>query len=808
MRVMQNVLFLFLLFLGCDEYVKKEKTIYQYVPQNTFSLIQINESTSFKELLNFSTFKPFVPKNDNLLKLSPILQDNLDKVSLICFSSLGKDKFSTTLIHEKTQDSIILNANISNYSGYDIVEKKINKTIFFKVLLEKNEIISDSKLTIENIIRNYNANQNGMNNKQFFEAINSFNDSSIFNLLFNKEVNSYFKESIPYTKLLPSFNENWIAMDGNNFSRSVTLDGITYTKDSIPSKIGVYGGMKHESFKAIEIIPKNFNSLISFPTENIPQLNEKLKQYRIYNNLPHKTELLKNISSIDELSIVDFDRGMSIFIHKSNEIDQLINTEKLDKSYRSIKYGITDNFHSGVSTILEFLEINFKSNYTAKIGDYIIYTDSESIVKSIISSYKDGNIIQNDINFSSLLDKLSNVNSGIWVSKTESLNKKENNSNFNFDSKKFPLVAIQWINDIDFAHIHLRFGKNQPKINKNNISNIAEIITESNISSYPQWLKNHRTKRYDISFQDDKNTLYLYSDRGKLFWKKQLDEKIIGKIYQVDLYKNKRLQMAFRTKNRFIILDRNGNIVKPFNIKIDGDDNSQPLAVFDYDKNRNYRFLLAQKKNLIMLDRKGKKVKGFKYTKTKQPLVFPPKHIRIKGKDFIVLQLNNEEIKILNRRGETGLKINSKISKSKNPIWQYLNTFTTSDKEGNLVQIDTRGNIIKTPEDWSENHLLEMTSKTLVSISENILTIRGIPVKLPYGNYTRPKIFNIKNKLLISVTDKDAQKVYLFSSNGNQVNGFPVYGTDSVDIIANNGDDSFGLIVQSESNGIIIYKIN
>jgi len=124
MRVMQNVLFLFLLFLCCDEYVKKEKTIYQYVPQNTFSLIQINESTSFKELLNFSTFKPFVPKNDNLLKLSPIIQDNLDKVSLICFSSLGKDKFSTTLIHEKTPDSIILNANISNYSCYDIEEKK------------------------------------------------------------------------------------------------------------------------------------------------------------------------------------------------------------------------------------------------------------------------------------------------------------------------------------------------------------------------------------------------------------------------------------------------------------------------------------------------------------------------------------------------------------------------------------------------------------------------------------------------------------------------------------------------------------
>ena len=808
MRVLQNILCLLLLFLSCEEYTKKEKTIYQYIPQNTFSLIQINEKVSFKELINYSTFKPFIPKNDNLIKLSPIIEDNSNKIALICFSSLGKDKFSTTLIHEKTPDSFFLNTNISKYSGYDIIEKKINKTIFFKVFLEKNEIISDSKLTIENIIRNYNSNQNGMNSKQFFEAINSFNDSSIFNLLINKEVNSFFRESIPYTKLLPSFNENWIAMDGNDFSRSIALDGITYTKDSIPSKIGVYGGMKHESFKATEIIPKNFNSLISFPTENIPQLTEKLKQYSVYNNIPLKTELLKDISSIDELSIVDFDQGMSIFIHKSNEIDQLINTEKLDKSYRSIKYGITDIFPSGISIILEFLEINFEPNYTSKIGDYILFTDSESLAKSIISSFKDGNTIQNDLNFSNLLDKLSDVNSGIWVHKTESLNKKENNSKFNFDFKNFPLVAIQWINDIDFAHLHLRFGKNQPRINKNNIVNIAEIITESNISSYPQWLKNHRTKGYDISFQDDKNILYLYSDSGKLFWKKQLNEKIIGKISQVDLYKNKRFQMAFRTKSQFIILDRNGNIVKPFNIKIDGDDNSQPLAVFDYDKNRKYRFLLAQKKKLIMLDGKGKRVKGFKYTKTKQPLVFPPKHIKIKGKDFIVLQLDNEEIKILNRRGEIALRIDSKISKSKNPIWQYLNTFTTSDKEGNLVQIDTRGNIIKSPEDWSENHLLEMTTKTLVSISENTLTIKGIPVKLPYGNYTRPKIFYINNKLLISVTDKDAQKVYLFSSNGNPINGFPIYGTDSVDIIANKDDDSLRLIVQSESNGMIIYKIN
>ena len=37
---------------------------------------------------------------------------------------------------------------------------------------------------------------------------------------------------------------------------------------------------------------------------------------------------------------------------------------------------------------------------------------------------------------------------------------------------------------------------------------------------------------------------------------KQLTGKIQGLIQQVDLYKNGRLQMAFRTEDRFYILDR------------------------------------------------------------------------------------------------------------------------------------------------------------------------------------------------------------------------------------------------------------
>ena len=60
--------------------------------------------------------------------------------------------------------------------------------------------------------------------------------------------------------------------------------------------------------------------------------------------------------------------------------------------------------------------------------------------------------------------------------------------------------------------------------------------------------------------------------------------------------------MAFRTENRFYVLDRNGKFVPPFDKKVSSEAPVQPLAVFDYDQSRNYRFVLAQGKSVQMLD--------------------------------------------------------------------------------------------------------------------------------------------------------------------------------------------------------------
>ena len=416
--------------------------------------------------------------------------------------------------------------------------------------------------------------------------------------------------------------------------------------------------------------------------------------------------------------------------------------------------------------------------------------------------------------YNSFKENLASKSSIFWIAQTKALidlwkNKKENKNPWSqLDTESYPYIAFQGAVENDFMHLHLRIHKNDLEVKQNDVSNQYLLQTESPLSAAPQWLKNHRTKGMDVLVQDVNNKLYLFSDKGNLYWKKQLPGQIQGSVQQIDLYKNKRLQMAFRTEDHFFVLDRNGKIVKPFSIKIPATDPIQPLAVFDYDQRRDYRFVLAQGKSVRMYDNKGKRVSGFTFKKTKTPIINPPVHIRIDKKDYIAVQEESGKLNLLNRVGKSRVKTKESIPFSGTPVSSYLKTFTTSDNEGNLVQIDTKGNVIKTPLGLVTDHTIATTTKSLVTLSENILTIKGIPITLPYGRYTAPKIFYINNIIYVTTTDLDAQKVHLYFSNGTAVSGFPVYGTSAADLANADADKAIELVVQSESNGMLIYEIN
>ena len=137
--------------------------------------------------------------------------------------------------------------------------------------------------------------------------------------------------------------------------------------------------------------------------------------------------------------------------------------------------------------------------------------------------------------------------------------------------------------DDHIVHVNSILQKSKSKQSKTQISETFSLTLSNTILMDPVFVTNHRTKKKDILVQDIDYNLYLISNKGVVLWKKKLKGAVLGKVEQVDLYRNGRLQLAFATPNRLYVIDRNGKNVERFPLEFK-DEITQPLAVFDYDK--------------------------------------------------------------------------------------------------------------------------------------------------------------------------------------------------------------------------------
>ena len=294
---------------------------------------------------------------------------------------------------------------------------------------------------------------------------------------------------------------------------------------------------------------------------------------------------------------------------------------------------------------------------------------------------------------------------------------------------------------------------------------------------------------------------------GELHWKKQLDSRIEGDIQQIDIYNNGRLQLMFATQNQVYILDRSGNVVKPFPLKFNNTI-TQELSIFDYDNNSKYRFVLTQGNEVMMFNKEGRKVKGFKFSKTDSELLQPPKHIRIGRKDYILVNEMNGTLHILSRTGDIRVPAKKDFSFSTNKWYQYKNLFTTTNMNGELIQINESGQITTKDLELTENHSFVANNETMVTFNENELSINGKKANLDYGLYTSPQLIEANNTYYIAITDTQTSKVYLFDTNANLIEGFPVYGNSVVDIANMDNRGKLELVVKGEDNSVLIYQMN
>ena len=799
---------LIILFISCNQEAKKHDSMLSLIPNDSKIVLQINDLNYIKNFINnnqlFSNTNFAKDSLNNLI--NGINIDESKNSGLLSFSSYGKNNTAITFISNKNySDSLNINENKSyKYNKYDIFQEKH----YFKTYLGDMVISSTSDIIVENIIRNYNSGKRGINNPNFYDVILSSNRNEPINILTDSGLDGFSKEYFRSIEFYPLINTSWKSYDLSKSNNDIRLTGITKINDSIQSKLSILKNINPKSLESDKLIPNTFKSFFSITISDSDLFLKNYQDYLTQIKIVDKPTIIEDIKFIDEITFLqDEEKAVILNLVDLELVDKLSFLKSSNYSNKIFNLEVP----KGLNGFFGLFDKNLNLQFGMLIDTFIVLSSSKNQLKKILTSFENQRTLINDIYYQKNRENSLNKLSFLWLANTKKIKEDEifNNSlSKKLDTKLYPFISFEGIVDKKLSLLNFYIGKAETRESSGNIYNELIVSNTSKITLSPKWLKNHRNNQYDFAYQDSENYLYLYSNKGDLFWKKKLSSQIIGEIQQVDLYKNGRLQMAFRTSDKFFIIDRNGSVVKPFEIAIKKSNYVNAISIFDYENDKNYRFLISQDNFMKMYDSKGKDVSGFNPEKLNSEILKPPVHIRIKGRDYIVVQLKNGELKILNRRGKDRISVKKKIDFSNNNFFSFMDLFTTTDINGDLIQIDINGNIVKNNYNLENNNTIEVKMGNILIHSGNSMSINGKIISLPLGRYTKPKLFNYKDLLYISITDEKESKIYLYNKKGDLVNGFPLKGINIVDITDADNDGKIELISQLDENSVISYEIN
>ena len=781
---------LFFVFISCSTDYNASKKISDFIPNTSNLIFKVNALNDFKSIMSSNLLVAQLDSR-NFNKLSLHLNYiNTTEALFIATNSSKKNNFFS-LITKNHKDIIstdstllLIKEKIVEPDIYRIIHN--NDTLFHRsvgnvffgsnsleLVKSANTSIPDEKLTrlIETL-----------DDKETVSVVTK-NESTATNILFlNSEENKQISE---YSVVDFKFQNNGVLYNGVTKGQDSTYF-INSFKNTIPQEL-----------KLSEIIPEEAASFKRVAFDDYSVFSKNSSEIK---HITHDSSATF-LNIISEIGVFKINNGHAVATYAldADILSQTLINNTSKEIYKEVKIYDSEDTSLFKNKLAPFLSYN-NANHFFVFENFAVFSDQIETLKTIISNKLNNKTLSNLDSFKNIIEDLADESSYMIYKDKTAFNKLLKDDKVNYTNN-----AVQLVYDNNFAHINGSLKQYKTPAKQNSVSEQFSFSFPNDLIVPPQIVKNHISKANEIATQDVNNILYLISNTGNLLWKKQLDSKILGKIKQIDTYKNGRLQLTFATQNRVYILDRNGKDVGPFPLKFN-DAITQPLSVFDYDNKKNYRLLVTQNKSLLMYDVKGKKINGFKPKRIDKPIRTQPKHFRITSKDYIVFT-QGEKLEILNRQGKTRIDMKDKIRFSKNTIYLYQNKFTTTNTIGELIQVNTKGELNKKALNLIDNHSIEATSKTLVTLSDNKLTIRSRSIDLEYGEYTAPKIFYFNDKIYVTITDLQAKKVHLFDSQTKPIANFPVFGTSDSEIQLNK-DKSLMLVTQTDAKTISAYTIN
>lgn len=214
---------------------------------------------------------------------------------------------------------------------------------------------------------------------------------------------------------------------------------------------------------------------------------------------------------------------------------------------------------------------------------------------------------------------------------------------------------------------------------------------DSSVTSPAFVFTNHHTQEHELCFQDQTNTLYLISSTGKALWKKLINEPVRSDIHTVDIFKNGKLQMLFNTDNYLHLIDRNGNYVEGYPVKLPQKATSA-ITVLDYDKTKDYRiFIACADKKIYNYSLYGIKTEGYTPLRTDHIVRLPVHYAKVGASDYLITVDEGGKLYAFSRKGEGRIDFKNKAVEDLQNLYVWTGTNLDNTK---IIYVDDKNNLL------------------------------------------------------------------------------------------------------------------
>lgn len=772
------------------------------------------------------------------------------------FSEILK-KLNVTPASERTfQNAIIVSLKLENYPRPVIfcsVYKGIVMCSFSQVLLE--DAIAELDREGSGLLENASFQKALSTSGEYVDA-NVFLQYEQLNKLFAATLNPDEKEQ--FSAL--SHYADWASLDLTLKPNSMMFNGFTTFSDSSTGFLSCFEGQKPQDMDLLSVIPAKSSNILCFGLSNFELFFGKFKTY--LNKYGQGAANAEWIDAVNREHGIDAEEELKAFM--GNEMGTFYfhedeGTEQIDRKFfvlRTSNFNQARNFFGlfnggGAEEEREGVAIHhissadvtgnffgstfggFEETYYVALDPYIVFSNSLASMRGYVDNYLHGTAMNRDENFIHFSENLSSQSSILMYSNFS--RSREFYTNYAGDKLKeiiemyqemlgkFEAVAVQLTADkpgMFYQNIYCNYN---PVVKKETRS-LWETVLDTLLTSRPYTVLNHYTKAKEIFVQDVANRIYLIDNKGNVLWKKQLEEPIVSEVWQIDVYKNNKLQLLFNTASELHLIDRNGHYVENYPVKIKSGA-SAGLTLLDYDNDKNYRILIpANNRKLLNFNAMGREVDGWEFKKARETIRKQVQYFVLNGKDYLVTIDEEGGLYVLNRRGETRLQLNEKLPVSDHGLFLELHSDIMNCK---LVTADSIGNVVKIRFDDHKEHvniasfsgncqfgyhdLNNDRSYEYIYLDEDKLQVFGQQKEKIFDadfNGKTGTLFQYFSHLgkygRIAVLDREEKKIYLYLDAGGLATDFPLNGTTLFWIDDVNSDGINEVIVGME-NALVTY---